>query len=1119
VSGATSKETQTMIKQRTSRTRTRRRLALLSGLFALSALMAPASQAIAAEPQPAWSLQVTSYPTNFPPETPSLRETGPGYTIVANNIGDEYTTGEFTITDELPVGLSVPSDPEMQPVGHYGHEGRQFKLKCNVVVRLITCKGGYLEEDEDNNVIDNSLEPGAVVSLNVHVNVDAPAPAVLLNEVSIEGGGASSVTTTTPTTISPTIADFDFTPGFSGAHSAAVNADGSVATQAGSHPTLMESASMNFTTYSVPKIFSALPSGGGVKDVFADLPRGVIVNPQATPHCTEAELESAAFIGCREDSQIGTVTLTLSLTGQYSVPTIPLYNMVPPAGVPAEFGFNVIEGIYIHIDGEVRTGGDYGLSAQANDILGKVTLAGAKVNLWGDPTSEVHNRQRGKCLNFFSGDEECPPKERLSTPLLTMPSACTSSLTNTLRIDSWAQPNAKIARSYQTTNSNGEAFGIDGCNKLAFRPTFETRGTTNLIDSPSGLDFNLHIPQPQDVEALAEANLKDAKVVLPEGMVVNPSAGDGLGVCTAAQININGSAAATCPDSSKLGTAEVKTPLLEKPLPGAVYLAKPYENPFNSLLAVYLSFADPRTGVVIKLPGEVAPDPNTGRLTTTFKEQPQLPFEELKLSLFGGARGSFTTPPLCATNTTTSVLTPWTTPEGADATPSDSFPTTSVPGGGKCPTKASEVPNRPTFDTGTVAPQAGAFSPLLLKITRADGTQRLTGIDATMPPGLTGKLAGLPYCSEAQIAAAAARSKPQEGALEQASPSCPSASEVGIVNVGAGSGPTPLYVSGRVYWAGPYKGAPLSLAIITPAVAGPFDLGVVVNRTALYVNPETAQIRAVSDPLPTILGGIPLDIRSIALKTTRPDFTLNPTSCDPMKAVGSLTSSLGQSALVSSPFQVGGCSTLGFKPKLSLKLKGGTKRGKNPALTATLTQPPGQANIRKAIVTLPHSAFLDQSHIRTVCTRVQFAEGSVPGEKCPPGSIYGRARATTPLLAEPLSGPVYLRSSSHELPDLVVALHGQVDVVVVGRVDSVKGSIRNSFETAPDAPVSKFVLEMQGGKKGLVVNSRNICKSVAKAKVKMESQSGKALESNPVVKNSCKKKHRQGRGSRSKSRR
>ena len=407
----------------------------------------------------------------------------------------------------------------------------------------------------------------------------------------------------------------------------------------------------------------------------------------------------------------------------------------------------------------------------------------------------------------------------------------------------------------------------------------------------------------------------------------------------------------SCPEAAKIGTVEVKTPLLDHLTPGYIYVDKPFANPFNSLLGIYLAVEDEQSGIVAKLAGKVTPNPSTGQLTATFTENPQLPIEDVKTRFFNGPRATLTTPPTCGVHTTDVTLTPWSTPDGATVQKEDSFQTTVSPDGGSCSSNTSEAASKPAF------------------------------------------------------------------------------SEVGTADIAAGSGITPLHTQAHAYLAGPYKGAPLSIVVITPAVAGPFDLGVVTTRVALYVDPETAKIHAVSDPLPQIIEGIPLDVRSINLELGRPSFTINPTSCDPSAVLGSETSALGSTQALSSPFQVGGCSALPFKPKLAISLKGGTKR--------------------RVSVELPHSAFLEQSHIGTICTKVQFNQGSIPGEKCPARSIYGKATATTPLLDQPLSGPVFLRSSTHQLPDLVVALHGQVDMVIAGTVDSVKGALRNTFEAVP----------------------------------------------------------------------
>ncbi len=568
-----------------------------------------------------------------------------------------------------------------------------------------------------------------------------------------------------------------------------------------------------------------------------------------------------------------------------------------------------------------------------------------------------------------------------------------------------------------------------------------------------------------------------------------------------------------CPPSSQVGTVEVTTPLLDHPLPGAAYIARQGENPFGSLVAIYIVIDDPLSGVIVKLAGRVDRDPVTGQLTTIVQRNPQLPFENISFQFVGGSRAAFTTPPTCGRYTTSTELVPWTAPDGPTAFPSDSFTISSAPGGGPCPTSEAQMVNAPAFEAGTVIPLAGTYSPFVLKLTRENGSQRIAAVDTLLPEGLIGRLAGVTECSDAQIARAQARRGAGEGAVEQADPSCPAGSEVGVATVGAGSGSL-LYAQGRAYLGGPYKGAPISLVIITPAVAGPFDLGVVVVRIALYVNEFTAQIHAVSDPLPSILDGIPLDIRSIALNMNRPEFTLNPTNCNPKTLLGSTTSTVGQLAGIQNRFQVGGCNGLEFKPKLQLSLKGATKRAGHPALKAVVTYPKGSgyANIARAQVGLPHSEFLDQGNIGTVCTQAALKSAT-----CPKASIYGKATAYSPLLEKPLKGPVYLAGGfGYKLPALVADLNGQVRILLKGKVDTDKRQgIRNTFEAVPDAPVSKFVLEMQGGKKGLLENSTNICRGSHKAEVRFTAQNGKVASFESPIKASCgasKKKTSKARG-------
>ncbi len=544
----------------------------------------------------------------------------------------------------------------------------------------------------------------------------------------------------------------------------------------------------------------------------------------------------------------------------------------------------------------------------------------------------------------------------------------------------------------------------------------------------------------------------------------------------------------SCPNSSKVGSGEIVTPVLKDPLHADLYLAKQDDNPFDSLVAGYLVARG--DGALLKLAGKFDLDPATGRVVATFDNNPQQPFTEMTLHFKGGNRGVITTPSKCGIYDVDYELTPWS--GSSPAVGSSQFTIDQNCGG--------DGAFAPKFRAGSANPLAGAYSPFVLQVTRDGGTQQLAGVNVDPPPGLTGKLAGIPYCPDATLAAISGELG--SGAGQLASPSCPAASQVGRSVVGAGSG-SPFYLdTGKVYLAGPYKGGPVSLAIVTPAVAGPFDLGNVVVRTAVRVDPATVQLHAVSDPLPTILHGIPLDLRDVRVILDRPGFVLNPTNCEPMTSNGTILGSGGASVAVSDRYQLGECAALGFKPKMSLRLKGGTKRNQHPALTAVLRPRSGDANLSRISVALPHSEFLDQGHIGTVCTRVQFAADS-----CPKASIYGKVTATTPLLDYPLTGNVYLRSSSNPLPDLVTDLRGvpnqPIRIEAAGRIDSIRGGLRTTFDFVPDAPLTKVVLSMYGGKKGLLVNSRNICGKPYKAQVEFGAHNGRGLHTSPKLHAQC----------------
>jgi hypothetical protein len=426
-------------------------------------------------------------------------------------------------------------------------------------------------------------------------------------------------------------------------------------------------------------------------------------------------------------------------------------------------------------------------------------------------------------------------------------------------------------------------------------------------------------------------------------------------------------------------------------------------------------------------------------------------------------------------------LTPWASPS-ATVTRTTTLTVGASAGGASCP--SAPGPFDPHFDGGSLSNGAGTYSPFVMRLSRNDGEQELTRFSALLPPGVTGKLAGVETCPDAAIAMALGKS----GRGEIASPSCPQGSLIGHLLAGAGAGPELSYVGGSLYLGGPYEGDPLSAIAIVPAVSGPFDLGNVVVREALTVDPETAQVvtdGAKSQPFPRILQGVPLALRDLRIAIDRDHFILNPTGCGESQLQGTL---FGSDTLVTraARFQAAGCAGLGFKPGLSLRLKGGTRRNTYPALTAVLRTRPGDANVAKAAVTLPHSLFLEQGHIGTICTRVELAAAA-----CPERSVYGVAHAKTPLLDGELSGPVYLVSSSHNLPDMLVDLHGQVNVRLRGVIQSSKARLKAVFSSAPDVPVERFTLAMKGGKKGLLVNSRNLCSSPAKAQVELTGHNGK----------------------------
>jgi hypothetical protein len=1074
-----------------------RKLAWALAVAALLSCALGAASALAAA-APAWSIRAIAAPTNF---APGDTENDDRYEVLIANAGTAPTDGSpIALTDVLPAGLPlakvdlfVRSAKEPTQGFNYGPTACTSDTTAEVTTVHCTVSNALPEASEPTLLL-----PNEVLRMVVHVATPASLGGKLENLARVEGGGAQTASVSTEseaTTESPA-------PGFSEFHAEPIGQDGQPDLQAGSHPF---EYTTSFAVRTEPSVssstFPLTAAGGDLKDIEVALPPGLVGNPTSTELCTQQQFANAHLVilpgghntfptDCPDGSAIGLVALD-QLNGVGVLTPYPLYNLVAPKGMPAQFGFD-IAGAPIYIDTRVRTGGDYGVTAFLPNTSQARPVGAASVTIWGDPSDPRHDPLRGACVNegvpFSLGNCPAGPSTK---PFLRLPTSCESPLRTEMNFDTWVT--STLFRAPLTTPAP------EGCDSVPFAPTISAQPQT-AADSPSGLAFDLHLPQDEDPAHTATSDLRDATVTLPAGVTVNPAAAGGLAACSPAQIDLEGSGPADCPDASKIGSVEVKTPLLDHPVKGGVFVASQSQNPFGSLLAIYVAADDPQTGVVVKLAGKVEPDPVTGQLATRFAKNPQLPFEDLTLSFFDGPRAPLRTPPRCGTYTTTSDLRPYSAPGSLLAAPSDSFSIAHGPGGGPCPTGAVE----PKLSAGLANATAGSHSPFSLRLYREDGSDEFAALTATTPPGLAARLRGIPYCPEAGIAQALSRTAPGDGALELASPSCPAASQVGTASAAAGAGPSPFLTHGRVYLAGPYKGAPLSLLTVVPAIAGPFDLGAVAVRVALRVDQTTAQVSAESDRLPRILAGIPLDVREIRVDLDRPDFTVAPTNCTPMAVRAAVLGVGGSSATASDRFQVGDCAALGFAPSLSLRLRGGTKRSGHPALHASLDAAEGQANIARTVVTLPPGEQIDNAHINNPCTRVQFDAG-----QCPPSSVLGEASATSPLLDQPLEGPVYFRANGgeHLLPDIVADLRGQIHIVLVGHVDAVKTHkgtrIRTSFETVPDAPVSTFALDLLGGKRGLLVNNRDICARRYRAEVEMDGQNGRLHDFEPLVRTSC----------------
>jgi uncharacterized repeat protein (TIGR01451 family) len=1079
------------------------------GVIALSILAACgafASQAVAADAW--WQLNSISAPANLQPG-------GEGKLLVrATNLGSAEVNGSslgVTLKDRLPAGLTAISAS-----GSAGLFGARGSVNCSVPsATLVEC--GF----------EGTLPPYEQIEVEITVAVHTSAElgeanVGEVNEVAVSGGEAQSCNKvaegagryTSDVCNGEGSGSFEMqlsgkpVPGGSAKHGLTISAApvkfgveayeltasnevGSLDTQAGSHPFGLTTTLMLNRTAESP-YQPALP-----KDLDFRLPPGLIGNPTPFPQCTEvAFLKSKNFVNeCPAKTALGVAVVTIMLPGRFNQPLtvpVPLFNLKPSIGEPARFGFEALA-VPVILDTSVRTGDDYGVTVSVDNITQTATFLGSQVTFWGVPGDPEHDSARGwQCLAFWRTSECAPLGQLTPPPLLSLPTSCTGPLQTTIEVDSWAQPGSFTAPSEPPFEPS-----LDGCNRLPFEPSISVAPDGQQGSTPTGLTVGIRVPQDSILNptGLAEANVKDTAVALPAGVALNPAAADGLEACSEEQIALSQDAASSCPEASKVGTVEIKSPLLPNALTGAVYLAAQNANPFGSLVALYLVAQDPVSGTLIKVAGEVKLDPVTGQLISTFKDTPQLPFEELNLHFFGGDRAPLATPASCGAYTTTASVAPWSGNE--PATPSSTFDITSGPNATAC---ASPLPFTPSLAAGTTSIQAGGFTPFTMTMSREDGQQNLQGIQLHMPAGLSGLLSGVKLCGETEADAG----------------TCGPESEIGETTVSVGLGGDPYSVrGGRVYITGPYGGAPFGLSIVVPAKAGPYDLGQVVVRGKIEVDPITSALTVTTDnsgpyAIPQILDGIPLQIKHVNFTTTRPGFTFNPTNCDPESITGSLESTQGTTSVVSVPFQVTNCAILGFKPGFSVSTAGKTSRANGASLSVRLTYPKAQfgsqANIRSVKVDLPKQLPSRLTTLQKACTDSTFEQNPA---NCPVASRIGQAKATTPLIPVPLTGPVYFVShGGAKFPELVIVLQGYgVTVDLHSETFINKAGITSStFRTIPDVPVGTFELVLPQGKYSALAANGNLCASTLKMPTAFTAQNGAVIkQSTPVSVTGCPK--------------
>jgi hypothetical protein len=974
-------------------------------------LLLSVGAASAAVPAAGWTIHSFATPTSFSTGDNAACELTfacDAYHVTVTNVGGRSTDGSpVTVVDTLPAGVTAQ-------VVHFEWSRLNGNLGflCGVVAGVVRCSFPF-----------GAVAPGETLELTVFLTVGPGAAASLANAVSVSGGGVAEASTSTPNANGSAAASF----GVNAFDALIAGPEGMPDSQAGDHPN-----EFNLGIYlnnGVAHTYgAAATSVEDVKDVAVDLPLGFAGSALVTPTCPEAQLSALA---CPPDTRVGHIQ---TFPGGDTEVDGPLYNVVPERGVAAEFGFNdLASGTHVLYVSVVPTPAGYVLRTTAPDIA-QVALDRIAVELYGDPAER--DASGNTPVAFFTDPADCSGE-----PLIAG-----------IHMDSWQFPGSYNADGTPDFSDPSWAAGssdspaVSGCDQLRFAGSIASQPDTTQADTPSGLEFELRVPQNETPGVLGTPPVKKTVVTLPAGVALNPSAAGGLAACSPGQIALGTNLQPACPEASRIGTLEVSTPAVGGVLQGSIYLASPNENPFGSLIAFYGVVDDPTTGVLIKVPALVEPDSVTGQLRVTIDDLPQFQFSDLKVHLSGGPRAPLSTPAGCGTYTTGAELTPWSAPgSGPPTEVSDGFQITSGCADGF----------NPSFTAGTVNNQAGGFSPFTATFSRQDGEQNVAGVTVTTPPGVLGTLRGVERCPEPQAS---------QG-------TCGANSLIGHTTVAAGTGPDPYWVqAGQVFLTGPYKGAPFGLSVVVPAVAGPFNLGNVVVRAAIDVNPHTAQITVVSDSLPRILDGVPLDVRTVNVTIDRPNFMFNPTSCEPLTVNGSLSSTQGAIASLSSRFQAANCANLPFKPVFTVNTQAKTSKQTGASLNVKYVSGAGQANTRQVAVSLPKALPARLTTIQQACTEAAFAANPA---SCPAGSVIGTATASTPVLPGTVTGPVYLVShGGAAFPDVVAILQGEgVKVELVGSVDIKHGITSSTFASVPDAPISVFEMGLpQGPHSGLAAN-------------------------------------------------